>query len=267
MINEANYKLILTRQELDEIRKLEEKGMSRGLSYKIDPGIDSGILCTRNGVLTGFMTVDCFGGKDIESAAITDNMADWDAMKAALTAYAVENEAEQILFICNPKDKKVSRRLRSCGLRPEFSEYRMVFDRSAFAPAAITDITLRQAVASDTTYLKTLDQDVFGRNLTHISPQDLRNTQIILQDDRPAGKFRVEESEGIYGIYGVIVEPEFRGRGIGAQALTLLLQRLIELEAETVYLEVESQNPVAYHLYLKLGFKVVSEFCYYPYKL
>ena len=266
-MNEITYKLIFTKEESAAIRNLLEKGEAKGISYKIDPGTDCGITCIRDGILTGFMTVDCFSGKDIESAAIIENTDDWDSMTEVLIAHAKELGAEQILFICDPNDTAVSRKLKSLGLRPSFSEYRMEFDAAAFSPAAISNVSIQKAIPSDTAYIKMLDEEVFGRSIDRISPQDLNNTIIIMQDHRPAGKLRAVEADGVYGIYGVIIDSKLRGQGIGAQALTLLLEKLRSLDAKSIYLEVDSGNPSAFHLYKKLGFRVTSEFCYYSCKL
>lgn len=266
-MKEITYKLIFTKEEAAGIRNLQEKGLTKGISYKIDRGTDCGITCFCDGVLTGFMTVDCFDGKDIESAAIIDNIADWDNMADALITQARELKAERILFICDPHDTGVSQKLKSWGLRSSFSEYRMELDTAAYSPAVIDDISIKKAIPSDATYIKMLDEEVFGRSIDRISPQDLNNTIIIIRNHQPVGKLRAVESDGIYGIYGVIVDSRLRGKGIGAQALTLLLDKLQALDAKTIYLEVDSSNPAAFHLYQKLGFKVTSEFRYYPYKL
>lgn len=266
-MNEAVYKMILTQQEINHVLKLQAEAAAKGITYKIDPGTNSGILCTRDGVPTGYMTVDCFGGHDIESAAIAGSTADWDCMKAVLTDYAREQKATQILFICDPADTVVAKKLESLGLKASFSEYRMEFAAASFSPAAIQNISLKKALASDAAYIKMLDEEVYGKDILCLSAADLSNTLIILQDNQPVGKLRTSAADGIYGIHGVAVESGLRGQGIGAQALTLLLNHYMSLGIQSIYLEVDSENPAAFHLYKKLGFRVSSEFRYYPYAL
>lgn len=270
MVDNTNgivYRSILTEQELEEIHDLEAKMGKKGIRYKIDPGTSSGIICIRDDILAGFMTVDCFDGKDIESAAIVDSTTDWDKMVAVLVAHANEKMAERILFICDPNDVPMTQKLESAGLTPLFSEYRMTFDAASFSPAVIHDISIKRAMQADRTYVRGLDEEAFGKSVDHTSPHNLNNTYIILQNSQPVGKLRVEEFDDVHGIYGVVVERRLRGKGIGAQALTLLLNELMILGIRNIYLEVDSENPSAFHLYKKLGFKVLSEFRYYPYKL
>lgn len=264
--NEIYYQLTFTGQELEGIQGLEAEGTEKGVCYKIDPGTNSGIIYAKNGIPVGFMTVDCFGNEDIESAAIVNNTTDWDKMAAVLISYAKEKMAKRILFICDPSDVIVTQKLESAGLVPLFSEYRMAFDAASFSPAAIHDISVRRATQTDYSYIRELDEKAFGKD-NHTSQCDVCNTQIILQNNLPVGKLRIEESDGNHGIYGVVVERRLRGKGIGAQALTLLLNELMTLDVPSIYLEVDSENPAAFHLYKKLGFKVMSEFHYYPYKL
>lgn len=263
----AQYKEKLTERELSDINSLRDEGAKRGVAYKLDLGTDSGILYCENGRLAGFMTVDCFGGDEIEAAAIAAGAAAWEAMAAVLFARAREKAAKRILFICDPKDEPVARLLRAKGLKPTFSEYRMTWDAARFAPVRIHDISLRPAARADERYLLALDEGAFGGGESRMAPCDLANTRVILQSGRPAGKVRVEEAGGFCGIYGLVVECGLRGRGVGGQAMSLLLKDLAARGAQTVYLEVDSQNPAALHLYQKLGFQTAAAFDYYPYPL
>lgn len=60
-----------------------------------------------------------------------------------------------------------------------------------------------------------------------------------------------------------VVDETLRGRGVGGAAVSAAIAGLAAKDAH-IYLEVDSQNPAAFHLYQKLGFTVVSAFEYYP---
>jgi|GEM_PF-3442876 len=261
---EVHYRRSLTEEERKGIHTLREKGAARGVGYKLDPGFDSGIVCSRGGVITGFMTADCFGGEQMESAALADDLTDWNEMAAVLKDCAKQKNKQSVLFICDPKDMLIKEKLESLGLAPAFSEYRMTFNREAFLPAGISGISLRQAAEADAGYIKGLDMGAFGDGEGDVPPWDIVRTKIILRQGEPAGKLRLSEADGMHGIYGVVVDSRLRGKGIGYQALTLLLRELTADGASNIYLEVDSQNPAAFHLYKKLGFRVKSEFGYYP---
>ena len=143
----------------------------------------------------------------------------------------------------------------------------MVLDEKSFLPVPITEIGLRKAEADDTGFIISLDEEAFGHSTGHLTSLDIANTRIILREGNPVGKLRADTADGICGIYGVVVEANSRGRGIGAQALTIVLNELIHAGAANIYLEVDSENPAAFHLYEKLGFRVKSEFRYYPERL
>lgn len=263
----VQYRPLLTEHEQKAVIALQQKGAERGISYKLDPGLNSGIVCSRDGVVTGFMTVDCFGGEVMESAALAGDLTDWEQMAAVLRDCAKEKQAGSILLICDPKDVLIREKLEALGLTCSFSEYRMLFDRASFAPADISGVSLRQATGPDAELIKRLDTGAFGDGAGEEPQKDIASTRIILLQGEPVGKLRMNEADGMHGIYGVVVESELRGRGIGNQALTLLLQELTESGASNIYLEVDSENPGAFHLYKKLGFRVKSEFGYYPYGL
>lgn len=265
MDTEIYYSSALTERELQEIQSLREKGAAKGISYKLDPGMDSGIVCRWNGGVTGFMTVDCFGGEEMESAALADSLTDWEGMAEVLKDCARERKAQGILFICDPNDRLIKEKLESIGLTRSFSEYRMLFDQASFKPAPAGGVSLRQAAEADAEFIQKMDAAAFGGEEGEVPAEHIVNTRVILLEGTPAGKLRVNEADGMHGIYGVVVDSDLRGRGIGYQALTLLLRELTESGAENIYLEVDSQNPSAFHLYKKLGFRLKSEFGYYPY--
>ena len=57
-----------------------------------------------------------------------------------------------------------------------------------------------------------------------------------------------------YLIANVAVHPEFRRRGIGRELTQAALDHLRQRGVDTAWLQVRDDNPVAYHLYLSLGF-------------
>lgn len=58
---DISYRSQLTTQELEQIHALISKA-ARKTRYKIDPGLNSGIVCRTDGMVSAFMTVDFFGG-------------------------------------------------------------------------------------------------------------------------------------------------------------------------------------------------------------
>ncbi|SET43171.1 ribosomal protein S18-alanine N-acetyltransferase [Thorsellia anophelis] len=66
-------------------------------------------------------------------------------------------------------------------------------------------------------------------------------------------------------IYNIAVTPEFQNRGIGYYLLSYLIDKLVEYNISTVWLEVRESNKNAITLYGKLGFNEVNKRVgYYP---
>ncbi len=58
----------------------------------------------------------------------------------------------------------------------------------------------------------------------------------------------------VYLIANVAVHPDYRRRGIGRMLTQAAIDHLRQRGIETAWLQVRDDNPVAYHLYLSLGF-------------
>lgn len=269
MQGNVRYQKSLSEDELRGIHQLIAVGSEEGISYKVDPGISSGILLTVADEIRGFMTVDDFNGQEIESAAIVDSVADWQRMNAVLVAYAKEKQAARLLYICDPQDQQVIALLEASGLETAFSEYRMVLDLQVFQETTTieAEVTLRKATSADEDFLRELERGEYGETAYQLSAAELQQTWLIEKAGGVVGKLRLEQDPQGTGIYGVIVAPEFRGLGYGGQGLRLLLQQLLAVGVESIYLEVDSENPAALHLYQKLGFVVSSEFRYFSLQL
>jgi ribosomal protein S18 acetylase RimI-like enzyme len=87
---------------------------------------------------------------------------------------------------------------------------------------------------------------------------------IIEMNGKIAGKIRVSEHNGEAWIYGFVVLPEFRGKGIGKKALS----KVVNMEHQKglpVFLEVEAKNAHALRLYESCGFQNYHSQDYYEY--
>jgi ribosomal protein S18 acetylase RimI-like enzyme len=80
---------------------------------------------------------------------------------------------------------------------------------------------------------------------------------IILLDDRRAGRMLVNVSEQAITLIDIALLPEYRGTGIGTQVLQDLLKRAVEAR-KPVKLQVFKTNP-ALRLYERLGFSRCGE--------
>ena len=65
------------------------------------------------------------------------------------------------------------------------------------------------------------------------------------------------------GIYGFVVTKTQRGRGLGRQVLQSALRMILENQLQRLFLEVETENQAALHLYQTEGFQVRNQYNYY----
>ncbi len=64
-------------------------------------------------------------------------------------------------------------------------------------------------------------------------------------------------------VISIAVLPEFRRKGFGEEIMKYGMQKLIENNVETIYLEVRVSNIAAIEMYKKLGFYIKREFKHY----
>ena len=68
--------------------------------------------------------------------------------------------------------------------------------------------------------------------------------------------------DGVWVVHGVGIIHACRNQGMGRQMLSLAFDQLFK-DADTIQLEVDSQNPPALALYQKLGFSTTSQVDYH----
>ncbi|AIQ53561.1 GNAT family N-acetyltransferase [Paenibacillus sp. FSL R7-0331] len=167
--------------------------------------------------------------------------------------------------------------LKSLPLVFGHAEYQMKWDPSAAlqgpgeASSAAGTVTLRPAREDESAILIKLDSS--GFNMTEeeaaemFEEQNLEALQehiIIELNGQPAGKMRLWTDNNETWIYGLTVDKDLRGLGIGRSAL----QQTIERESRNyngVNLEVALDNPNALKLYESCGFVIVNRQDYYRY--
>jgi ribosomal protein S18 acetylase RimI-like enzyme len=83
------------------------------------------------------------------------------------------------------------------------------------------------------------------------------STTVILAEQKPIGALIVNRSGGELRLVDIALLPEHRGRGIGGNLLRSL-QDEARSAKKPVRLSVLKNNPLAQHLYLRLGFAPIG---------
>lgn len=190
----------------------------------------------------------------------------FDEAAVTLLKYGIK----EVLFAVEPKSKNAQAVLKTLGCTdPEHSEYRMVVTSLDKAPdysgVHFFEVDnsnkelFRAAIAA--VYPDDKDMDNF---YDAVVSSDTRHGYI-LYTDRPIGIFNIGTEQGA-SLYGVGISPEFRGRGYGKKLMGYAMREGLSL-SDKLTLDVDSDNPVAYALYLKCGFKTEFQVDYYRYRL
>lgn len=101
----------------------------------------------------------------------------------------------------------------------------------------------------------------------HLPPRKLRSAEPAANTVE-AGTCRTsvfDRQAGTACLYAFEIVPELRGRGIGKQALYLILRFLKETGVKALSLQVSGDNMAALNLYKKAGFRITETLSYYLY--
>lgn len=100
-----------------------------------------------------------------------------------------------------------------------------------------------------------IDRRVLGDPETHILAPG-GHIVFATAGDRVVGTGALlRESEGVYEVTKMAVEPGQQGRGIGRLVLRALIERFLALGGRTLFLESNRKLAPAIHLYESLGFR------------
>lgn len=270
----------------DEVSRLQKKCESRdGIALKLNWDMlnmrqandEMDLAEYRDGKLVAFLGKYDFGST-LEMCGMVDPEYRRQGIFTSLLHQAL-NEATLSRYtriLLNAPENSVTalQFLKSVPFGYAFSEYQMKYekflDQDQEDPMR-ADITLRRAVTENILYLASLDHEGFDIPLEEaqvyyesFSPKQIADYELILHDEQPVGKIRVDRQDNEAWIYGFVISMAYRGRGFGGAALRRIVER--ELAAGyDIWLEVALDNPIAKKLYESAGFKVIRAQDYYQY--
>ena len=150
------------------------------------------------------------------------------------------------------------------------SEYEMFFNNDDRTLELSNNISFRKGTNTDFKEVKRQNSIYFNseydKDDTLISPEEAMealDTYIANIDNEIIGKVRLEVNNGIGGIYGLGVLPEYRGKGYGRDILIWSIKKLKEMGTKEVMLQVSVSNENALHLYKSTGFEIRSKMDYF----
>lgn len=103
-----------------------------------------------------------------------------------------------------------------------------------------------------------LKMQLRARDQSYLMYYPRLDDQIILFNNRPAGRLIVSRTDEAIRLVDISLLPQYRGTGIGT---SLIKDLFAEADATNrpIHLQVEKTNPQALRLYERLGFSLTSE--------
>lgn len=160
--------------------------------------------------------------------------------------------------------------IKLLGATHHHSEYEMFVKKEANKQLEKNNIILRKAKNNDGREIAYQNSIYFNEefNEQEISkPEEEEKCGLFIYvaelEEKIIGKVNLEVTNGVGGIFGLGVRPEYRGKGYGREILMKAIEILKEKGAKDIMLQVEAKNSNALNLYKSCGFEETSTMNYY----
>lgn len=222
--------------------------------------------------LVGYISISNFGGDDLEITGMVHhdyrNRGIFTQLFTLVQDECKKRKSNQILLLCDNKSYSGIKFIEKFSMRHHHSEYDMVLNKELFVKIDSNVLTVCKASDKDALAIANMQYDFFGIDTeaddTFII-ENISNGRIFIAkiNDTNIGSVRVEVNSGVGGIYGLGVLSGHRGKGYGRELLIWSVEKLIEMGAEKITLQVDTDNDNALNLYKSCGFEENCAMSYY----
>jgi ribosomal protein S18 acetylase RimI-like enzyme len=274
-IDKELYEAVL---ELETIcRDHDDVRLKLELDYKLakadNPGDDSGqelneFTCWEGNKLVGYLGIDDFGGRAVEvNGMVHPDYRRRGIFKELYSRVKVEWEkrnSSEMLLLTDRKSEAGKGFITGTGAIYDHTEYEMILSDSLFdrAKGSSKGLLLREAVSEDAREIARqnsiyFNEDLADQELLDIDLEKKRGFHVYmaLLQGNIIGKVHLHLINGQGGIFGLGIVPQWRGKGLGRELLLRSVQKLKELGASYIFLQVDAENDTALGLYRSCGFE------------
>ncbi len=233
--------------------------------------------------LIGYMGICAFGGSStpVEITGMVHPEYRGQGVFTKLYELAMEECKRRkvcgSLGLCDNKSASGQGFVKKIGASYKCSEFEMYVKDELFVfnEELLKGITFRKAVNSDAKELSRQNAIYFDEPVedddaaddSRASPEDEEKRgmtiYLALKEDTIIGKVNLQLINGLGGIYGLGILPEYRGKGFGRALLLKAVKMLKEAGAKDVMLQVAAKNATALNLYKSCGFSETSVMDYF----
>jgi ribosomal protein S18 acetylase RimI-like enzyme len=283
-------KTTLTEAELAEIEELTElcnrtDHLFMRLSFTMLRGRTgkeiNDFLCYEHGMLVGYLALDEWGSDEKEVVAMVHpdfrRKRIFSALLAAAREECQQRAIPSLLLVCEQSSVGGQACAKAIGARRDFSEHEMVLEnfqeRAAFDERLSLHEVGRDDIDAVAAVLSASFNDpeplVTANLLKRFAQEKLPRIYLATfgageaRDKEPVGTLRLDEFDGVIGIYGFGVVPNYRGRGYGRQMLEETIRIIRKTSQMPIMLDVETDNAPAIGLYKSCGFRIKTTYDYY----
>jgi ribosomal protein S18 acetylase RimI-like enzyme len=238
-----------------------------------------------NGQLIGYFGICSFGGiiDPPELTGMVHPARRCQGVFSQLLKMAMEEckrrSAETVRLLCDHNSTSGREFLDQTGAVYSYSEYELHWhpESNECSAKLRSDITFRKASNADAgeiarqnaIYFRDHDEAENEKGPTEalLLPEEEEKKGMTIwlaeMDGVIIGKVHLQLTNGVGGIYGLGILPQFRGKGYGRTILQKSVEILRESPAQEILLQVDTANGTALNLYKSCGFQVTSVMDYY----
>ncbi|TKD69985.1 GNAT family N-acetyltransferase [Pseudalkalibacillus hwajinpoensis] len=224
--------------------------------------------------LIGYMGICQFGSETIEvNGMVHPEFREMGVFRRLFSLVKDEwnkRESQHMLLLSDRKSTSGIEFIKSTGAHYENSEYEMFLIGEARGATALKNLNLRKALNRDAKEIARQNAIYFQVNsseedLTLPEEESKHGMDTFLAEINQTiiGKVHMEVQNGVGGIYGLGVLPEYRGKGYGRDILMKAVEKLKEKQVQQIMLQVAVKNSNALNLYQSCGFKETSTMDYF----
>lgn len=230
--------------------------------------------CFDGAKLVGYLGLSCFNGVTGEINGMVHpayrRRGIFQKLMLLVLAECKQRKLKQVLLLTDKRSTAGIALVKYFGATIEHEEHEMVHGHvNSIEPVwKNTRIQLHKASNADSADLLRLDTSAFGADgARELQPEleEARGMTIFIArlNDKNIGKVNLQLIQGIGGIYGLCIHPDFQGSGYGRELLMQSCSWLKANGAHTIHLQVSTVNDNALHLYQSCGFDTVATMAYY----
>lgn len=286
--NYLKLKDVLNKNDYDDIKKLEKicfesdkTTLKLELDYKLNSsqgesnntGHINEFMFYNEDELIGYLGICYFWGDAIEINGMVHpdyrRMGIFKKLFSFLTNEWDKRKTSKMLLLSDSNSISGLEFIKTTNAAYYNSEYEMFLRNSLKQKALSSNLLLRKATNKDAMEIARQNSIYAG---TEFKEEDIAMTMeeesamityMAEINNKVIGKVNLEICNGVGGIYGLGVLPEYRGRGYGREILTIAIEKLKKQETADIMLQVVTENKTALNLYKSCGFEETSQMNYY----